>query len=366
MLRVGKFGVRRPRTGDSLGPMHLSWLDPGQLSDRDVAGAVAVLEAARQVDCPHQLGPTTATFMADVRHGPDGDPSAIAVVSGVPDPRHDDPVADEGNAAGAVTGVLEVVLPHRDNTHMAIVRVTVHPAVRRRGLGARLFAAGVDLARRRDRTLVLAGCWDRTPGVAFATAMGMDRATQEAKRVQDVLTVGVARLRLLASGAREHAGGYELIPIFGRTPAEMLAGVATMVGAINDAPIDELDVEDMVFTPERVQAFEGAQLAHDRRLYRLIAREQATGEFAGHTHVGVDAQRPWHATQYDTSVVRAHRGHRLGLLLKAEMLNWLREAEPQLERLETWNASSNAQMIAVNDMLGYRVVAQVAGWQRHV
>ena len=60
-------------------------------------------------------------------------------------------------------------------------------------------------------------------------------------------------------------------------------------------------------------------------------------------------------------MVRAHRGHRLGLLLKAEMLRWLAEAEPQVTSIDTWNAESNDHMIAVNERLRYRALGRVAG-----
>ena len=44
----------------------------------------------------------------------------------------------------------------------------------------------------------------------------------------------------------------------------------------------------------------------------------------------------------------------LGLLLKAGMVLWLAEAEPQLETVGTWNAESNDHMIGVNELLAYR------------
>ncbi|HTU06839.1 MAG TPA: GNAT family N-acetyltransferase, partial [Trebonia sp.] len=50
-----------------------------------------------------------------------------------------------------------------------------------------------------------------------------------------------------------------------------------------------------------------------------------------------------------------HRGHRLGLLVKTAMLEWLAVAEPKLERIATGNAAANEHMIAVNDTLGYEV-----------
>jgi hypothetical protein len=82
--------------------------------------------------------------------------------------------------------------------------------------------------------------------------------------------------------------------------------------------------------------------------------------------MSVQEQRPTVADQHDTAVTRAHRGHRLGMLLKAGMLLWLAEAEPQLETVDTWNAESNDHMISVNEALGYRVVARELQFQTSV
>ena len=64
---------------------------------------------------------------------------------------------------------------------------------------------------------------------------------------------------------------------------------------------------------------------------------------------------PRSACQADTAVARSHRGHRLGLLLKIDMMRWLAEAEPQVEVIETWNNVDNDFMINVNEALGYRL-----------
>jgi hypothetical protein len=131
-----------------------------------------------------------------------------------------------------------------------------------------------------------------------------------------------------------------------------------MTAAINDAPTDGLDVEDEVFTPDRIRAYESAWTARGYRLHRLLARHRDTGELAGHTIVAVDPERPHLGAQHDTSVVAAHRGHRLGLLLKTSMNLWLREVQPQLESIDTWNAESNDHMIGVNEAIGYRVMGR--------
>ena len=47
------------------------------------------------------------------------------------------------------------------------------------------------------------------------------------------------------------------------------------------------------------------------------------------------------------------------------MLQWLREAEPGLTTIDTWNAVSNSHMIAVNNAIGCRVVHHGIVWQTY-
>jgi GNAT superfamily N-acetyltransferase len=332
--------------------MQLTWLDPDHLDDRDVAGVVALFEAARLVDSPHQLVSSTVyAYTAFLRHGWDGERPVAGVA-------RDD--------KGRIVGVLQVMLPHWDNTHLGSVDVTVDPLARRQRIGRRLFEAGVERVRAEGRRLVLTDCWADSPGVKFAEAMGMERASVGIMRRQDLNALDWPRLDTQYAAAEGRAAAYELIRIAGPTPEDMLADVAAMTAAINDAPTDDLDIEDEVFSPERIRKFEAARLAAGERIYRVIARERDTGVLGGHTMVAVNAEQPGYGGQYDTSVLRAHRGYRLGRLLKIAMLQWLADEEPQLRMLDTWNAASNAHMIEVNEILGYQVVATGIEWQRHL
>ena len=108
---------------------------------------------------------------------------------------------------------------------------------------------------------------------------------------------------------------------------------------------------------------ERAMLARRQHLYRLMARHRRTGEWVGHTILVADEHRPGVGIQEDTTVLPAHRGHRLGLLLKAKMLLWMRTECPELELIDTWNAESNAAMIAVNEQLGCELVYQGSALQ---
>ena len=96
----------------------------------------------------------------------------------------------------------------------------------------------------------------------------------------------------------------------------------------------------------------------------MLARHRSTGEPAAHTALVVERFRPEVAFQHDTAVARAHRGHRLGMLVKAELVRWLDEDEPQLRTVDTWNAESNDHMVAVNEALGYRWTARELAFQK--
>jgi GNAT superfamily N-acetyltransferase len=343
--------IRSPGRGRARchGPVNLLWLDNDDPDGRALAGAAAVLEAARAVDAPYWEGLIVSDLAVRLRHGWDGEPPLMAV-------------ANDGR--GRVVGVLDVSLPLYDNRHLGFLEVTVDPAARRQGIGRSLFDAGVARIRADERSLVLADCVDRPAGVQFLTAMGLQRASVAIHRRLNLLALDWARLDVEDKKAESQAGAYELLRIFGRTPPDMVAEIAAMTESINDAPTDDLEVEDEVFSPDRIVAFEDAEAARRHRTYRIVARHRATGELAGHTVAAVDFERPGSGWQYDTSVVRAHRGHRLGLLLKIAMLRWLAEAEPQLRTLDTFNAASNAHMIRVNEVLGFEIMNTVITWQR--
>jgi GNAT superfamily N-acetyltransferase len=331
--------------------MELTWINPADIDERDVAGAIALLVAAQAVDTPAAAPMTRTGLLADIRHGWDGDPAIVGV-------RRD--------KRGRVVGVLEYGFSTWDNSHLGYIEVTVDPEARGQGLGRQLVEAGVDLVRTAGKSLVLAGSRNTPAALALGASLGFEHAQTALNRRQDLVALDWGALDRDYALAVSGAADYDLLRLEGPVPDDLLDGVVTMTAAINDAPIDALEVEDEVFSPERVRAFERGQQERGRRGYRIIARHRTTGELAGHTLVSVDSDQPGFALQYDTSVVRSHRGHRLGLVLKIEMLRWLGDAEPQLRVLDTWNAATNAHMIAVNEQLRYRVIGESIEWQRHL
>ncbi len=317
--------------------------------DRDSLLAwAAVRNAVMDHDSPWEHRLTERSAHGMVAHGWDGEPATpfLGTVDGEP------------VAAG------ELHASERDNLHSAWLTVEVHPEHRGRGHGRALLTALEDAARSRGRTVTGLSAWDVDGLAGFATAHGYEQKGVGVNRRQHLDEIDHATVDRLHDEALAASSGYELVRYRDRSPDDQLEALAVMASAINDAPRDDLDVEDEVFDGARIRAYEEAQLARGYALYRLVARHRDTGELAGQTVVAVDLERPYFGDQHDTSVVAAHRGHKLGALLKTGMVQWLREEQPQLREIDTWNAESNGFMIGVNEALGYRVMGRGLNHQK--
>ena len=316
----------------------------------DVRAALEVRNTVETADASWERPTSLDVYTAMLRHGWDGEPDVpyLMCVEGRP------------VALGALS------LPERDNRHLAWASVQVLPEHRRRGHGTALLAHLVEQARAAGRTSLGTEGWESEATLAFADRHGLKRVTQAIQRRQHLADIEPGVVQELYDAAATAARDYELVRVEGRSPADLVDGLVEVTAAINDAPTDDLDIEDDAMSPERLVAYEEACLARRNRIYRLVARHRESQVLAGHTVVVVEQDRPEVGHQHDTAVSRDHRGHRLGLLVKAGMLLWLAEAEPGLETIDTWNAESNEHMIAVNRVLGYRVMGREIGFQKAI
>jgi GNAT superfamily N-acetyltransferase len=307
-----------------------------------VAALVAIHNAAQRVDDPEGLGWLAAVAAEELRYGWDLQPEEhfLYVPEGA-----DLPVA-----------ALAVDLPKRDNLHLFWLQLMVHPDHRRRGHGTAVMTEALRMAEEAGRhTLWVEAVEDDLGARKFAERFGFAYASHDARRRQRLADVDQDVIARLFAEAEAAAADYTLERLLPPVPDAVLTQMVEVTAAINDAPMGTLTFEDEVFDLRRLQDIETARARKGNRSYRMVARHRETGEIGGHTQVVVSPRRPHLGLQADTAVARAHRGHRLGLLLKIAMMRWLAEAEPQLELVETWNNADNRFMISVNELLGYRL-----------
>lgn len=70
--------------------------------------------------------------------------------------------------------------------------------------------------------------------------------------------------------------------------------------------------------------------------------------------------------QWDTVVLPEHRGHRLGMAVKAANILQVRESEPTATAIITWNAEENRHMLRVNEELGFREILREAALEKQL
>jgi GNAT superfamily N-acetyltransferase len=263
---------------------------------------------------------------------------------------------------GTPVGCYLLELPDRDNTGLAQVLPVVAPARRRMGVGTALLRHAAGRAADAGRELLSGETIADTPGALFALAHGARLGLTEIRSRLDMAAMPGGCLPLLRKQAEGRAAGYSLLCWKGRVPAEYLGQVAAVNSAMADAP-HVAGQEAARWDGARVRAADRRIAMQGLRFYSVAARCTATGELVALTQLGVDPELPAWAFQELTAVTRAHRGHRLGLLVKVVMLQWLADREPQLQRVLTYNSAANKHMIAINTELGYRALDRLACWE---
>lgn len=317
----------------------------------EVAALAEIHEASRVVDDPDAYPLVPELLAGQIRYGWDLYPGEHYLYT------------PEGGVRPVA--LLQLDLPKRDNTHLVWGAIVVHPEHRRQGHGSALLAELLRVAQEAGRTTVwLEAAEDDAGARAFVEGAGFHYASHDARRRQVLAEVNASEIDRLAVLAEAASGDYRVERRLSPVPDELLAELVEVTAAINDAPMGDLTYEDEQFDVARLQDFETARVGRGDLVYRVIARREPGGEVGGHTVMVTNPLRAEVAWQADTAVARAHRGHRLGLRLKIEMLRWLAEADPQVKAVETWNNADNDFMVSVNEALGYRLSRIYATFER--
>lgn len=269
-------------------------------------------------------------------------------------------VAWAGDRAVAVGGMG---IPLTDNTDKAFLGVTVHPELRRRGVGTAVVRHLVDIARDRGRTVLVSGlgvppaAGADHPSRAFARATGFTTANTEIERQLDV-PVADDVLDPLADAARSrHADRYRIQVFHDGIPDALLPSFCVAQNRLNtDAPTGAIDFDEGSHTPEQYRSY--LALSRQTGGHRIDALALTSDdEVAAYSTLFLPGSSPDLAWQGGTLVTAPHRGSRLGMAAKVANLRALAEHAPAVRRVLTENAEQNGYMVSINLALGFRVIA---------
>jgi GNAT superfamily N-acetyltransferase len=265
---------------------------------------------------------------------------------------------------GEVAGWYLLGMPERENRHSAGVALTVAPPRRRGGLGTALLGHAADRARQAGRTLLTGHSHEAGAGAEFARALGARPTLTGVFWALRPRSLPAGRLAVLRDSAAPAAAGYSLISWEGPTAEHRLVEVAALFAVEADAPRAQ-GAEPAGWDPARVRACDQRIADQGWRFYTVAARAPWNGRLAAITQVGVD---PFDGSAFQqlTAVAGAHRGHRLGLLVKVAMLELLAAHEPQLTQILTLTAEGNERMDAINTELGFTRLERQLSWELEI
>jgi GNAT superfamily N-acetyltransferase len=273
---------------------------------------------------------------------------------------------------GPVLGIADLEMFRRENQHVARLDVRVLSEHRREGVGTAIVAAAARMATEAGRTEL--GGMDQTPvregyvdaSGPFARHLDFDVALRMVRRR---LTLPLGRDHQTRLRQHPHATpiGYTLLTWHDRWPDEYMEDRCELGRRMStDVPMGEQELDEEVWDAARVRAIEASLQAQNRAKVTTVARHDATGRLVAFSEVVVPLGAPESSWQHDTLVMREHRGHHLGFATKVANLWATLERHPGVRAINTWNAAENEHMIAVNDAMGFEVVALSNYWLKEL
>lgn len=215
------------------------------------------------------------------------------------------------------------------------------------------------LARGDGRTSVIAFGDYTQETDAFWNGLGAELRFTEQESDLDLASVDAELMTRWVDAA---PGDIDLVHWAGRCPDEHIDALVATANAMNDAPTDDLEIEDTVFDATTLRADFEARDACGIDYLGILA-VSADGSAAGATEVFVNRFRPAFAWQWNTVVLPAYRGRGIGRWMKAAMWQRLNAEAPEATTLRTGNAESNAAMLAINIEMGFQPSHLMGCWQ---
>lgn len=251
-----------------------------------------------------------------------------------------------------------------DNEHLADFKIEVLPEQRRQGIGQQALQLLLPFATNHKRTLLTSWVSDQIPASAIwlerlAARKGLGMYFHQLKLAEFDKTLVQRWLEQSESKRSEFELGFSE----GAYPENLIDEIVALYQEVgNDQPREDLEMEDMKFTPEILREEEQSVFSRGIQRWTLFLRDAANGQVAGLTEVFWNPNRAMILNQGFTGIYPTYRNKGLGRWLKAEMMKKILMDRPEVEFVRTGNANSNAAMLKINQEMGFEPYISNTVW----
>jgi len=283
---------------------------------------------------------------------------------------------------GEVVGRVGLDFPQEEGARTGFWLIELRRSAWGNGIGRAAYALIENVARENGRTVLQSwaehpaadgprldaptgfGSIPRDHAARFLLASGF--SLEQIVRVSSLDLAGARpRLETLIAEAEQAASGYRVVQWALPAPDEFVDSFAWMKSRmVTDAPSADLEFDEEVWDADRVRRYEAGYLDAGRHMLVTAAQHVDTGELAAFNELVIGKDRTAATSQEDTLVVAAHRGHRLGMLVKcAGLLAW-HDVAPDSPRVLTYNAEENRPMLSINEAIGFAPISYEGVWKK--